>query len=156
MQDFTSRHSHFMRQAILEARQAAKEDEVPVGAVLVDCNGSLLARAHNQMVTLCDPTAHAEILAIRSASRVIGNYRLLDTCLYVTVEPCIMCMGAISLARVGTLVYGAGDPKGGAAGSCYDLAANPCLNHIVEVHGGLLEEECRNLIQAFFQRKREK
>jgi len=145
-----------MRQAILEARQAAREDEVPVGAVLVDCNGSLLARAHNQMVTLCDPTAHAEILAIRSASRVIGNYRLLDTCLYVTVEPCIMCMGAISLARVGTLVYGASDPKGGAAGSCYDLAANPCLNHIVEVHGGLLEEECRNLIQAFFQRKREK
>jgi len=145
-----------MRQAILEARQAARKDEVPVGAVLVDCNGSLLARAHNQMVTLCDPTAHAEILAIRSASRVIGNYRLLDTCLYVTVEPCIMCMGAISLARVGTLVYGAGDPKGGAAGSCCDLAANPCLNHIVEVHGGVLEEECRNLIQAFFQRKREK
>ena len=144
----------FMRQAIHEARQAALEDEVPVGAVLLTKDGRVLAKAHNQTIALSDPAAHAEILAIRSAAQAIGNYRLLDTILYVTMEPCIMCMGALVHARVSKIVYGAKDPKWGAAGSCYNLAADPRLNHSIEVQGGILEEECRELIQAFFQQKR--
>ena len=144
----------YIRRAIDEARQAALEDEVPVGAVLVANNGRVLARAHNQTIGLSDPTAHAEILAIRSAAQAIGNYRLLDTILYVTIEPCIMCMGALVHARVSKIVYGAKDPKWGAAGSCYNLAADPRLNHSIEVQGGILEEECRELIQAFFEQRR--
>jgi tRNA(adenine34) deaminase len=143
-----------MRQAIEEAQQAALEDEVPVGAVLVSQNGRVLARTHNQTIALADPTAHAEILALRTAARALGNYRLPNTCLYVTIEPCIMCMGALLHARVSKIVYGAKDPKGGAAGSCYDLAADPRLNHVIEVEGGILEQECRQLIQAFFEQKR--
>lgn len=147
-------HNHFMRQAISEAQQAAREDEVPVGAVLVDQGGAVLAKAHNQTITLCDPTAHAEILALRSASQAVKNYRLLNTVLYVTIEPCVMCMGALLHARVSKLVYGAKDPKWGAAGSCYDLATDPRFNHVIDVQGGVLENECRELIQAFFQHKR--
>lgn len=147
-------HDHFMRQAILEAKQAARKDEVPVGAVLVARDGTVLAKAHNQTITLCDPTAHAEILVLRSAARSVGNYRLLDTSLYVTIEPCPMCMGALLQARVAKIVYGAGDPKWGAAGSCYNLAADPRLNHVIDVEKGLLENECRQLIQAFFRNKR--
>ncbi|NVM20519.1 MAG: nucleoside deaminase [Desulfobacterales bacterium] len=143
-----------MRQAILEAKQAARKDEVPVGAVLVARDGTVLAKAHNQTITLCDPTAHAEILVLRSAARSVGNYRLLDTSLYVTIEPCPMCMGALLQARVAKIVYGAGDPKWGAAGSCYNLAADPRLNHVIDVEKGLLENECRQLIQAFFRNKR--
>ena len=144
----------FMQQAIEEAQQAVIEDEVPVGAVLVSQDGRVLAKAHNQAIALADPTAHAEILALRRAAQALENYRLPSTCLYVTIEPCIMCMGALLHARVSKIVYGAKDPKGGAAGSCYDLAANPRLNHVIDVEGGILEEECRQLIQAFFERKR--
>jgi tRNA(adenine34) deaminase len=143
-----------MRQAIAEAHQAAREDEVPVGAVLVDGNGTVFAKAHNQTIASCDPTAHAEMLALRSAAKALGNYRLVGTILYVTIEPCIMCIGALLHARVERIVYGAKDPKWGAAGSCYDLAADPRLNHIIDVRGGILEDECRGLIQAFFQNKR--
>jgi len=150
--DFT--HEDIMQQAIFEARQAALEDEVPVGAVLVAPDGTVLAKAHNQTIRLCDPTAHAEILALRSAAQAVGNYRLLETTLYVTIEPCIMCMGALLHARVARIVYGAKDPKWGAAGSCYDLAAEPRFNHVIDVQGGVLEKACRELIQAFFRHKR--
>ena len=144
----------YMGLAIDEARQAALEDEVPIGAILVDINGRILAKTHNQTITHCDPTAHAEILALRSAARSMDNYRLVNTTLYVTIEPCIMCMGAIVQARVGRVVFGAVDPKWGAAGSLYDLARDTRLNHAVEVQGGVLEEECRDIIQAFFRAKR--
>lgn len=144
----------YMRLALAEARKAAKEDEVPVGAVLLAQDGAMLAKAHNQTIGLSDPTAHAEILAIRAAARIMGNYRLVGTTLYVTIEPCIMCMGALLHARVKALVYGAWDPKWGGAGSCCDLACDPHFNHTIEVRGGILEKECRQLMQAFFQGKR--
>ena len=147
-------HNRFMQQAIIEAQQAAREDEVPVGAILVSQNGTVLANTHNQTITLCDPTAHAEILAIRSAAQGLGNFRLLNTTLYVTIEPCIMCMGALLHARVSKIIYGATDPKWGAAGSCYNLSAAPRLNHVIDVEGGVLEKECRALIQTFFRAKR--
>ncbi len=148
------KHSHFMRQALLEAKQATRQDEVPVGAVLVARDGTVLARAHNQTISLCDPTAHAEILALRAASLALANYRLLNTTLYVTIEPCIMCMGALLQARVARIVFGAKDPKWGGAGSRYNLAADTSLNHTIDVQGGLLENECRELIQDFFRAKR--
>ena len=143
-----------MRQALLEAQEAAREDEVPVGAVLVAQDGTVLAKAHNRTIALCDPTAHAEILALRAASRALGNYRLPNTTLYVTIEPCIMCMGALLHARVARIVFGAKDPKWGGAGSRYNLAADTGLNHAIDVRGGLLENECRELIQDFFRAKR--
>ena len=143
-----------MWQAVIEAQQAAREDEVPVGAILVSQNGAVLAKTHNQTITRCDPTAHAEILAIRSAADALGNFRLLNTTLYVTIEPCIMCMGALLHARVSKIIYGAKDPKWGAAGSCYNLSADPRLNHVIDVEGGVLEKECRELIQRFFKAKR--
>jgi tRNA(adenine34) deaminase len=143
-----------MSQAIIEAQQAAREDEVPVGAILVSQHGTVLANTHNRTITLCDPTAHAEILAIRSAAQNLGNFRLLNTTLYVTIEPCIMCMGALLHARVSKIIYGAKDAKWGAAGSCYNLSADPRLNHVIDVEGGVLEKECRALIQTFFEAKR--
>ena len=143
-----------MHEALLEAQQAAREDEVPVGAVLVAQDGTVLAKTHNRTIALCDPTAHAEILALRAASLVVGNYRLLNTVLYVTIEPCIMCMGALLQARVAMIVFGAKDPKWGGAGSRYNLAADTGLNHTIDVQGGLLEDKCRELIQDFFRAKR--
>jgi len=143
-----------MWQAVIEAEQAAREDEVPVGAILVSQDGTVLAKTHNQTITRCDPTAHAEILAIRSAADALGNFRLLNTTLYVTIEPCIMCMGALLHARVSKIIYGAKDPKWGAAGSCYDFSGDPRLNHVIDVEGGVLEKECRALIQTFFKAKR--
>jgi len=154
LRGFALTHNQFMWQAVIEAEQAAREDEVPVGAILVSQNGTVLAKTHNQTITRCDPTAHAEILAIRSAAEALGNFRLLNTTLYVTIEPCIMCMGALLHARVSKIIYGAKDPKWGAAGSCYDLSADPRLNHVIDVEGGVLEKECRELIQTFFKAKR--
>ena len=145
-----------MRQALLEAQQAAREDEVPIGAVLVAQDGTVLAKAHNKTIALCDPTAHAEVLALRAASLAVENYRLLNTTLYVTIEPCIMCMGALLQARVSWIVFGARDPKWGGAGSRYNLASDTGLNHTIEVQAGLLENECRELIQDFFRAKRMK
>jgi tRNA(adenine34) deaminase len=147
-------HIQFMRQALLEAQQAAREDEVPVGAVLVAQDGTVLAKTHNQSIALCDPTAHAEVLALRAASRALGNYRLPNTTLCVTIEPCIMCMGALLHARVARIVFGAKDPKWGGAGTHYNLAADTGLNHTIDVQGGLLEDECRELMQDFFRTKR--
>lgn len=146
--------TYFMRIAIEEARLAALAGEVPVGAVLVDAAGSVLARAGNAPIRLQDPTAHAEILAIREAARTCGNYRLTGTTLYVTIEPCTMCAGAMVHARIRRLVYGAHDPKSGACGSLYDIVQDTRLNHQLELTRGILEEECRDLIQRFFKSRR--
>jgi len=147
-------HAEYMRMALEEARRAMQIDEVPVGAVLVNESGDLLASTHNRTIVEQDPTAHAEILALRAAAGKLRNYRLLNTTLYVTVEPCVMCAGALVHARVGRLVFGAPDPKWGASGSLYNVAADPRLNHQLEVIAGICAEECRALMQAFFRSKR--
>jgi len=145
---------YFMKIAIEEARLAALAGEVPVGAVLVDADERVLAHAGNAMIRLQDPTAHAEIIAIREASRTCGNYRLTGTSLYVTIEPCPMCAGAIVLARIRRLVYGAPDPKAGACGSLFNIVQDARLNHRVELTCGVLEEECREMIRSFFAARR--
>jgi len=147
-------HADYMRMALEEARRARQIDEVPVGAVLVAESGSLLAAAHNRTIANADPTAHAEILTLRAAAAKLRNFRLLNTTLYVTIEPCCMCMGAIVHARVARLVYGAPDPKWGAAGSLYNFALDPRLNHRPEVVTGVCEDDCRELMQTFFRLKR--
>ncbi len=146
--------NHFMGLALLEAQKAYQKQEVPIGAVLIDSNGNILSAAHNQTISLSDPTAHAEISAIRKAARKIQNYRLLNTTLYVTIEPCVMCMGAIIHARISTLVFGAPDPKWGGAGSVYDFSENDKLNHRPTIIRGVCEASCRELIQAFFRERR--
>lgn len=143
-----------MLTAIEEAEKARQLEEVPIGAVIVGRDGAILARAHNQVITRADPTAHAEILSLRKACRMTGNYRLPGTTLYVTVEPCLMCMGAIVHARLKRIVFGAYDPKWGAAGSLYNLPADSRLNHRVDVVSGIFEEPCRQLMQDFFRSKR--
>jgi tRNA(adenine34) deaminase len=143
-----------MHMALEEARKAWKLGEVPVGAVLVDEHAAVLARAHNNTICNHDPTAHAEILALRQAAVLLQNYRLLKTTLYVSVEPCIMCMGAIIHARVARVVFGAPDPRWGAAGSLYDFGEDRRFNHHTEIVDGILADECRNLIQDFFRRRR--
>jgi len=150
----THDHEAFMALALEEAKKAGQIGEVPIGAVLVAENGEILSAAYNQTIKLADPTAHAEVLALRQAASKICNYRLLNTTLYVTVEPCIMCMGAIVHARVSTLVFGALDPKWGAAGSLYNFARDDRLNHRVEVLKNVLEDDCRTLMQDFFRAKR--
>jgi tRNA(adenine34) deaminase len=147
-------HVKFMKMALNEAVKARQKDEVPVGAVLVSESGEVLGSAHNQTISLNDPTAHAEILAIRMAAQKIQNYRLLKTTLYATNEPCIMCMGAIIHARISTVVFGANDPKWGAAGSLYNMADDIRLNHRPEIICNICKDECRNIIQAFFREKR--
>lgn len=144
----------FMREAIKEARRAADKDEVPVGAVIVR-DGRVIGRGHNLRERLGDPTAHAEMLAIREAALVQGSWRLNDCALYVTMEPCPMCAGAAILARLQRLVYGAPDPKAGAAGSCLDLLSMTCFNHQVAVLGGVCAEACAGIVQHFFRRLRE-
>jgi len=143
-----------MRIALEEARRARQIGEVPVGAVLVGEAGDLIANACNRTIANADPTAHAEILVLRAAAEKLRNYRLLNTTLYVTIEPCLMCMGAAVHARVARVVYGAPDPKWGAAGSLYHFALDPRLNHRPEVVAGVRETECRGLIQEFFRLKR--
>jgi tRNA(adenine34) deaminase len=149
-----SSHEDYMQAALAEARKAGEADEVPVGAVLVGENGKVLAAAHNRPIGACDPTAHAEILALREAARKVKNYRLLNTTLYVTVEPCIMCMGALIHARVHRLVYGAADPRWGGAASLYHLGEDRRLNHRLEIVSGVGEAACRRLLQEFFKHKR--
>ena len=144
----------FMRLALREAARAARAGEVPVGAVLVAAAGEVLARGHNRPVAGSDPTAHAEVIALRRAARALGNYRLPGTTLYVTVEPCPMCAGAIVLARVARVVYGAPDPKAGAARSLYTLLEDRRLNHRAAVTGGVLGEECAAVLRAFFRARR--
>ncbi|QJA06956.1 tRNA adenosine(34) deaminase TadA [Thermosulfurimonas marina] len=143
-----------MEMALAEARQAAEEGEVPVGAVLVSAEGEILARAHNRPIALCDPTAHAEILALREGARKLGNYRLLGTTLYVTLEPCPMCAGALVYARVARLVFGARDPRFGACVSLYRLVTDPRLNHRLEITEGVLAEDCAALLKEFFRQRR--
>ncbi len=144
----------FMELALQEARKAKRKGEVPVGAVLVAAEGQILFAAHNQPITLSDPTAHAEMLVLRASAAKMQNYRLLSTTLYVTIEPCIMCMGAIIHARVSRLVFGARDTKWGAAGSLYHFAQDDRLNHRPQVTGGICQDTCRQLMQNFFKNKR--
>jgi len=144
----------FMELAINEAKKAGQKAEVPVGAVLVAESGDILSLSHNQTIALADPTAHAEILVLRKAAHKVMNYRLLGTTLYVTIEPCIMCMGAIVNARVTRVVFGATDIKWGAAGSLYNLAEDVRLNHRPEIIQGICQDECRELMQEFFRSKR--
>jgi len=152
--EMNNNHQHFMELALEEAKKAGQIGEVPIGAILVAGNGEVLAAAHNQTINLVDPTAHAEILALRQAAAKLHNYRLVNTSLFVTVEPCIMCMGAIVHARVKKIICGADDPKWGAAGSLYNLSEDVRLNHRVEIIKGVCEKECRELMQAFFRTKR--
>ncbi len=140
--------------AIEEAIKASARSEVPVGAVLVSSSGEVLGRAHNAPISLVDPTAHAEILVLRQAALRVGNYRLPGSALYVTLEPCAMCIGAMMHARVRMLVYGASDPKSGAAGSVVDLTAAPLFNHYMEVVGGVRSDECAELLRRFFSDRR--
>jgi tRNA(adenine34) deaminase len=143
-----------MRIALQQAENAGQMGEVPVGAVLVSAGGEVLAKGCNRTIGAADPTAHAEIVVLRAAARRINNYRLVGAHLFVTVEPCIMCMGAVIHARLQRVVYGAADPKWGGAGSLFDLADDPRLNHRVEVVGGICEPECRELMQSFFRSRR--
>lgn len=138
-----------MRRAIDEAGKAKTKDEVPIGCVIVQ-GGKIIARGHNLRETSQDPAGHAELIAIRKAARKLGSWRLLDSVLYVTLEPCTMCMGAIILARIPAVVFGCYDPKGGAAGSLYDLSNDPRLNHKVELQPRVLESECSGLLSDFF------
>jgi tRNA(adenine34) deaminase len=146
-------HIQFMQEALAEARTAAEAGEVPIGAVLVH-DGKILARSNNRTIRDNDPTAHAEIIVLREAARLLGNYRLAGTTLYVTIEPCCMCAGAIVQARVPRLVYGADDPKGGAVRSCFEILSHPRLNHQVEVASGILAAECAAILQSFFAERR--
>ncbi len=143
----------FMRYAIEEARSAGAAGEVPIGAILVQ-DAKIVARSGNRTIRDCDPTAHAEMVVLRQAAGAIGNYRLAATTLYVTVEPCSMCAGAVIQARVPRLVYGCDDPKGGAARSCFEILFHPRLNHRVEVTSGILAAECASLLQSFFADRR--
>jgi tRNA(adenine34) deaminase len=144
----------FMRQALVEAHESGTSGEVPIGAVLVH-EGRILARAGNRTIRDCDPTAHAEIVALREAAKIIGNYRLADTTLYVTIEPCSMCAGAMIQARVPRLVYGAAEPRGGAVQSCFEVLSHPELNHRVQVTSGILGSECGEVLQSFFAVRRQ-
>ena len=143
----------FMREALKHARIAADNDEVPVGAVIVH-EGKIIARAHNQVETLKDPTAHAEMIAITQASASLESKWLSEGALYVTLEPCSMCAGALVLARIRRICFGAADPKTGACGSVLDIVGHEPLNHHPEVESGILEEECGRLVSGFFREKR--
>jgi len=143
-----------MEQALASAREAETAGEVPVGAVIADATGAVIARAANAPIARDDPTAHAEMLALRAAGRALGNYRLPGCVLFVTLEPCAMCVGALVHARIARIVYGATDPKTGACGSVLDLAAHSKLNHRIAVTGGVLAEECGGVLKRFFAARR--
>lgn len=143
----------WMRHALSLARRAQAEGEVPVGAAIV-LQGRLVGEGWNRPISEQDPTAHAEVLALREAARRIGNYRLIGATLYVTLEPCVMCAGAIVHARLARVVYGAADPKGGAAGSVFQLLGSERLNHRVDAQGGVLAEDCGRLLRGFFEQRR--
>lgn len=148
-------HEQWMLSAIAEAGKAQTKGEVPIGCVIVQ-NNRIIARGHNVRETSQDPAGHAELIAIRKAARKLGSWRLLNTVLYVTLEPCTMCMGAIILARIPTVVFGCYDPKGGAAGSLFDLSNDPRLNHRVELVPRVLESECSALLSDFFAELRKR
>lgn len=146
-------HDWFMQQALDQARRAFDADEVPVGAVIVH-QDRVIAAAHNLRETLNDPTAHAEMIALTQAAEALGHWRLLDCTLYVTLEPCPMCAGAVVQARLPRVIYGATDPKAGACHTLYQITSDPRLNHQSLVVGGVLQDECRALLQEFFARQR--
>ena len=146
---------YYMQEALKEAIWAFDEDEVPVGCVIV-FRSRIIGKAHNQIITLKDPTAHAEMIAITQAAGFLGNERLLNCSLYVTIEPCSMCAGAMVLARLSSLFYGADDPKTGACGSVINIANNKSLNHRLKITKGILEEDCSLLLREFFKNKRKK
>jgi tRNA(adenine34) deaminase len=150
---FFPRDEYFMQMAIRDAQTALEHGDVPIGAVVV-CDGEVVGEGHNERELRQDPTAHAEVIALREAARTLGSWRILDSVLYVTLEPCPMCAGAIVLARVPRVVFGCTDPKAGAAGSVLDILAEPRLNHRPEVAGGLLAPECAALLQDFFSSRR--
>jgi tRNA(adenine34) deaminase len=150
---FFPRDEYFMRLAIREAERALEHEDVPIGAVVVR-DGEVIGAAHNERELRQDPTAHAEILALREAAAAVGSWRVLDSVLYVTLEPCAMCAGAVVLARVPRAVYGTVDPKAGAAGSVLDVLGEPRLNHRPEVAGGLLADESASLLRGFFGSRR--
>ena len=145
---------HFMKAAMQEAAAAEGLAEVPIGAVVVK-HGEIIGRGHNLRETDQDPTAHAEMIAIRQAAQKLGSWRLIDCSLYVTLEPCVMCMGAIILARIPQLVYGCRDPKAGAVGSIYNLSTDERFNHQVQVREGVLQQECSTQLSSFFRRLRQ-
>jgi len=153
MQERNADH-HFMELALLEAAEAAERGEVPVGAVLVGSDGTLVAADGNRCIELADPTAHAEMLVLRQAGRMLANYRLTGTTLYVTLESCAMCAAALVHARVERVVYGAPDPKSGALASVYAIGSDGRLNHRLAVCGGILAQESADLLQSFFRRRR--
>lgn len=148
-------HEYWMRRAITEAGKARARDEVPIGCVIVR-GDRIIARGHNLRENARDPLAHAELIAIRKAARKLDSWRLTDTTLYVTLEPCVMCMGAIILARIPVVVFGCHDPKGGAAGSLYDLSNDSRLNHRVQLLSGLMEEQCSAMLSDFFAKLRKR
>lgn len=154
MAEFSTQDTAWMTQALAQADAAEAMDEVPVGAVLVSADGVLLAAGHNRTVSNSDPCAHAEIEVLRAAGKALGNYRLLGTTLYVTLEPCAMCAMALVHARVKRVVYAAADPKTGACGSVFDVLSDPRHNHKVEVQGGLCGEEAGSRLSAYFKAKR--
>ena len=143
----------FMRAALAEAEVSREQGEVPVGAVVI-LDGIVIARGHNAVIGLSDPTAHAEIVALREAARAVGNYRLTGATIYSTIEPCVMCAGALVHARIARLVYGAKDPKAGAVESHFGVCTTDFLNHQVSIKGGILEDECRRVLQSFFRDRR--
>ena len=148
------RDEDYMREALIEAKAAARRGEVPVGAVLVNGEGEIIARAHNAPIAIDDPTAHAEILTIRDGAYKLGNYRLTGTSLYVTLEPCTMCAGAIANARIARLVYAACDPKGGAVENGVRFFESPACHHRIDVTGGVLADEASGLLKTFFKARR--
>lgn len=153
MSDPNQTHEFYMQQALVLADEAERQGEVPVGALLVH-HGRIIGRGFNQVITQLDPSAHAEMLAIRDAAQTLQNYRILDTTLYVTLEPCPMCAGALVHGRVKQLVYGASDPRTGACGSVFNVVADPRLNHQLEVIPGILAEQCGERLSAFFRQRR--
>ncbi|HEL1702646.1 TPA: tRNA adenosine(34) deaminase TadA [Streptococcus suis] len=146
---------YFMNQALAEAKKSLEKDEIPIGCVIVK-DGQIIGRGHNAREELNQAIMHAEVMAIQEANRVEGNWRLLDSTLFVTIEPCVMCSGAIGLARIPQVIYGATNKKFGAAGSLYDILTDQRLNHRVEVEKGILEESCAQIMQDFFRQRREK
>ena len=154
MAEFNADDAAWVHQALMQAEAAEALDEVPVGAVLVSESGELLAAGHNRTISHSDPCAHAEIEVLRAAGNALGNYRLLGTTLYVTLEPCAMCAMALVHARVKRVVYAAADPKTGACGSVFDLLGDPRHNHKVDVQGGLLGDEAGSRLSAYFKAKR--
>jgi tRNA(adenine34) deaminase len=150
---FFPRDEYFMRLALREAARALEHEDIPVGSVVVK-DGEVVGTGHNERELRGDPTAHAELIALRDAARTLGSWRVLDSVLYVTLEPCAMCAGAIVLARVPRVVFGTTDPKAGAAGSVLDVLAEPRLNHHPQVESGLLAQDCADLLRSFFASRR--